>query len=224
MARNQLFRGLPDGQPPPPRQTNFSIDRFVRQLGRYVVTPLPPEERPASLLLVFVGRLLEADIRCMWWYGTLVACRSLFCRALFLWVFGVAAIVGALVGTVAALLDECLRTVPFITSVCVLWVIIIAPYADFRFAVSRYRKRSDEYLETRVTLTQDRVAIENASFRTEFGWKLIAVVADSREGMLFCGSNYHALFWLPERVLGGDQGREQLRMLLELSKVRVRKF
>ncbi len=178
-----------------------------------------PGERPNNLSLEFVGRLLEADIRNIWYYGTFVVCRSLF-----LWIFAVIVVVVALLGTLAALLDERFRTVPFITAVCVLLTMIAAPFADYRFAIRRYRKRADEYLETRVTLTPARVAIENDSFRTEFGWKLIGVVADTPQGMLFCNQHFLTLFWLPERVLTGEHGRNELRTLLAQTKVRVLTF
>jgi hypothetical protein len=197
----------------------FEHCKYFHEQEEYAMTPTHGDDHPNNVSLVYVGRLLESDIRSMWWYGTLAVCRPLFVL-----IFGGFIIVFAMAGTAAVLLNERFRTLPFVTAVCVLLILIVAPLADYRLAIRRYRKRTAEYLETRVTLTPDRVSIENDAIRTEFGWKVIGLVVDTRQGMLFCNRRRLAVFWLPERVLTGERGRNEVRALLAQTKVRVLTF
>ena len=82
-----------------------------------------------------------------------------------------------------------------------------------RWATRRhYRKYEAEYRDTEVTLATDWIRIENDAIRSEFKWPLVGLVIDAREGLLFCNQANQCLFWLPERILGGDRREQVLRL------------
>lgn len=170
--------------------------------------------------LVFVGRLTEDDAvnlnRC---YRRLVRRSDFWINLGLLFL----AAVGLLVVAPGLRIVSLWLTAAFIAGsvfliVCGLY--LTPPAYDWRVRRA-YRRKAEEYLETQVTLTPDKVGMENDDHRSEFRWKLVEVVVDSPAGLLFCNKNRQALFWLPDRIFEGGHLRQRVLALAERNAVRV---
>jgi hypothetical protein len=87
-----------------------------------------------------------------------------------------------------------------------------------------YRRRAADYLETQVTLSLDGLIVANEAGRSEFQWRLVTLIAETRAGMLFCNSTRQPLFWLPTRLFVGNQLRGQVLTLAESNGVPVHRL
>ena len=102
--------------------------------------------------------------------------------------------------------------------------LLILPWRRAHAARRTYRRHEASYLESRVSLATDRVAVENASQRSDFDWKHIGVVADTPHGILFCNRTNQALFWLPQRLFEGNRLRDRVLDLAVLHEVPLRRL
>jgi hypothetical protein len=102
--------------------------------------------------------------------------------------------------------------------------LLLLPWERVWAAQRNYWVHEAEHLETRVSLAADRVSMENEAFRSDFGWVLVGVVADTLHGLLFCNRARQPLFWLPQRLLEGNYGREQVLDLAASNGVPVRRL
>jgi hypothetical protein len=116
---------------------------------------------------------------------------------------------------------------PRITSVLMLvawaYLLLVLPFERDWHARWRYRRRVAEFLETQVTLSEDRVATENESGRSDFRWGLVGLIADVPAGLLFCNKDRRPLFWLPGRLFEGNRQREQVLTLAKCNQVRIQR-
>jgi hypothetical protein len=108
--------------------------------------------------------------------------------------------------------------------VVVSWIIVVMLLTPGRARAVRrhYRKHAADYLESRVSIGIDSMEIENLTLKSSFQWKVIGLVANAPEGLLFCSKANHVYFWLPERVLAAGRVRDQILSLAGKSGVAVR--
>jgi hypothetical protein len=103
------------------------------------------------------------------------------------------------------------------------YLVFLSPGWQARLARRGYRRLAGQFRESQVTLTAGRVTVESDAMRTESRWEMVSLVADTPAGLLFLGAGGHAWFWLPNRVLEGDETRGQVLALAESNGVRVRR-
>ena len=75
----------------------------------------------------------------------------------------------------------------------------------------RYRASSWQYKESRVTFTNDRVALSTDASWSDFEWRLIGRILDTRRGMLFLNHLRQTIFWLPNRAFQSADQKDQIR-------------
>jgi len=165
--------------------------------------------------LVFRGRPTEEDA---------VALRHCHDRVLlrrpFRWLArGFAAALGGLMTWF--ILDKGPGVVAVLTVACCAYVLFVLPFERAWTARLHYRRRADDYLETEARLTTDRVSIVNAAQRTEFAWRLLGGLADSRAGVLFYTQERTAVLFLPARLFEGNDLRARVLALAAANGVRV---
>ncbi len=78
--------------------------------------------------------------------------------------------------------------------------------------------------ETQISLLPDRLIVANDAMRSEFQWRLVKLVVDVPTGILFCSSARQAMFWLPSRLFGGYESRENVLTLAELNGVAIQRL
>ncbi len=103
---------------------------------------------------------------------------------------------------------------PFLAALFWLFCAKLFPWVRSRRARQFYRKHPEEYLETGVWLTVDRVVVANEEFRSDLSWRYVAGVCSTREGLLFCDAHWNTMFWLPNRVFGLSGTREDVLALV----------
>jgi len=114
---------------------------------------------------------------------------------------------------------------PVSIAVIVAWFwLILLPWERRWWARRHYRRHPEEYLETRVTLTEDWICVDNEAQRSEFQWKLVGLVCDTPKGLLFCDRTFRALFWLPARLFEGNQLREDVLGLAAQNDATIRRL
>jgi hypothetical protein len=190
-----------------PRPENIAIRESPTHLARIRTTS--PSDPP----LVFQGRLTLADVLCIRRYEEqLVVSRPLlmFARIFFTSVVALGLVGMLLQKPEARKAPEWVGVVAF----------VIFAYFLFLFSLQQrwmirhqYRKNEAAYLETRVRLTEDRVAFENEAHRTDFQWQRVGLVVDAPEGLMFRNQARQTLFWLPQRLFEGNDLREQVLSL-----------
>lgn len=154
--------------------------------------------------LVFRGRTTEADVADMWrcynralirpstlWFGRALA--TLF-AAVLIWLL---LRYGAEMTIVSALF-ACVH-IPF-----------IEPYRRVWLARRHYRRHAEDFGEAEVRLSQVQLSITTDVSYSEFPWRFVGSVTESRLGMLFCNRANEPLLWLPDRMLEGIALREQV--------------
>jgi hypothetical protein len=167
--------------------------------------------------LLFRNRLSETD-----------AVNLLRCRDRLLFRRSIRWLAGGFVTFLAALcLGSILIMGPYVVSV--LWLVtcvalLFTPFERTWQARRHYRRHVGEYRDTQISLSEDRVAIENDAVKSEFRWQLVGVIADTPAGLLFCNSARQALIWLPARLVEGNGLREQILKLAESKGVRVQRL
>ena len=186
---------------------------------------MPEELEPSTVgtPLVFVGRLDEADAAFMRRYHDLL----LIGRPV-RWAGGV---VLTLLAAVAVWWTLAWGEFEWWSWLVAAWfvaawsllLLLIPPVRGWE-ARRHYRKHAADYLETRVSLGDNRVEIENPMNASSFQWKAVGLVADTPEGLLFCNQALQVFFWLPERVLSADHLRERVLALVRVSGVSVRRL
>jgi hypothetical protein len=166
---------------------------------------LPPERAGAAEQpLVFVGRLDETDVVHIRRYSD-----YLLLRRSIRWVAGTCATILA-----APCAWGIVRIGPDVLSVSVLvawaYLLFVLPFEREWSARRQFRRRAAEYLETKVTLSAGRVALETEEYKSEFVWRHIGVVAETPHGLLFCNTARQVLFWLQERLFADpDAGKRE---------------
>jgi hypothetical protein len=167
--------------------------------------------------LVFRGRLSLEDVTHVRRYHDRILLRKPL-----RWVVGLFATALAVVCTSAMFL---IGPHPAAVAVILAWLCLLLLPWERRWRARRHcRKHPEEYLETQVALTEDRVSIENEALRSEFQWKVVGLVCDTPQGLLFCDRAFRALFWLPARLFDGSQPREAVLELTARNAVRVRRL
>jgi hypothetical protein len=101
---------------------------------------------------------------------------------------------------------------------------VMSPGAQAWLARRRYRRNPAKFLESRVTLSADCVAIENEVSRSEFRWELVGLIVDAPSGLMFCNTARQALFWLPNRLFEDNNLRGQVLALGESNEVRLQRL
>jgi hypothetical protein len=108
-------------------------------------------------------------------------------------------------------------------SIVAVWLSYLISPAQRRWAARRYYRRHPEtFKDTEVTLTASRLTIDNELQNTSFAWKLVGVVGDAREGLLFCNKVWQPLFWLPQRLFECPETRRRVLQLVEMNNVQIR--
>ncbi len=158
---------------------------------------------PPGPPLSFRGRLDEADVGHIRWYQDLlfVGRPVRFAAATALTLAAGAAVWWSVwwgYPSVAALFG-------------LIWFYFVFGFARERRWTARraFRRRPADYLETLVTLSGDRVSVENELGNSSCDWKVLGRVVTTPHGLLFCDGGLDVMFWLPERLLG-DGVREQV--------------
>ena len=186
--------------------------------------PEAPLDKPAVIStelvepLVFRGCLGETDVvemqRCQ---GRLLIGRPIR------WLAVVVATVLA-----AGCLASILLIGPHVATVVVLfalvYLVVVFPFERTWHVRRHYRRHAAKYLETRVSLSESRVSIENEAIMSESRWDLVGVIADTPSGLLFCNTARQAMFWLPARLFEGNTLREQVLSLAKRKGVRVQRI
>lgn len=109
--------------------------------------------------------------------------------------------------------------------VIVVWLcVLLGPWEKKLRAQRHYRKHPEDYPESRVTLTEDRVWVENEERRSDYLWRLVGLVCDTPKGLLFCDRAYQVLFWLPGRLFEGNKKRDEVLQLVARNHVRMRQL
>jgi hypothetical protein len=172
--------------------------------------------------LVFVGRLSEADVICIRRYHDLLVIRRPI-----RWAAGVVFTVLAVVGVWWTLAWGNGEWWSWLIAAWFVWVgslpLLFLPPVRAWEARRHYRKHQANYLESKVSLGEDRLEIENQAHRSSSQWQLIGLVAETPEGLLFCTHARQVLFWLPARLLA-DGVPEQVLALLNRTGVLVRRL
>lgn len=101
------------------------------------------------------------------------------------------------------------------------YFIFIRPSERMWLVRRQYRRYADQFYETEVTLTSDRVVTQNEAHRSEYRWDLIKLVVDAPTGIMFCNAARQMHFWLPARLLESDDLREHVLALAESKGVPV---
>lgn len=176
--------------------------------------------------LVFCGRLEEEDVGNLQRYRTRL---TLSRKAI--WSIGglgtILLVLGMVFVTSGFFAERDTRFIAyfisFIGMVLLVSLFLQSPSAQAWQAKRHYRRFAEQFRESEVTLTTGRVAIQNEAMRTESRWDMIGVIGDTPAGLLFCGKGGYALFWLPNRVLEGDNTRDQVLALAESNGVRIQR-
>jgi len=166
--------------------------------------------------LVFRGRLTEDDlVDIQWCVDRLVVRRSVRWLAC-----GTATLLAAL--CLAALaFSRSMRSevpLPLLVSTLVVWSfwvygLFLLPRERRWSARRHYRRRAGDYLDTLVSLSEDRVAIENEVMKIALRWEAVGLIVDVPAGLLFCNAARQMLFWLPDRLLEDGRSRERVLAL-----------
>lgn len=110
--------------------------------------------------------------------------------------------------------------------VWILWmylVLVYYPQSRRRNARRHYRTHANEYHETTVTLSRDRVRIENPSIDAGNEWKYVRVIAETPDGILFSTHGLEVQFWIPNRLLN-DESRKIVLNWAAANNVQIRKL
>src|SRR5262249_40222675 len=102
-------------------------------------------------------------------------------------------------------------------------LVIVPPLAQRGQVEQHYRQYEKDYLESRVVLTPERIYTENAARRMDYVWKLVTLICNTPEGLMFLSGNLCA-FSLPRRLFEGNDLREQVLELAERNGVKIRKL
>ncbi len=168
--------------------------------------------------IIFRDRLTEADAVDIQRCHDLLLVRSSVRRVAVGFATLLAALcLGALV--VRGYLGQKTPVAPQVVTVVVIigWAYLLFGLPRERVSQARraYRSHAADYLETEIVLLPDRLIVVNEAMRSEFQWRLVKLVVDAPNGILFCNSARQALFWLPARLLAGNGLREQVLTLAE---------
>jgi hypothetical protein len=88
--------------------------------------------------------------------------------------------------------------------VCAYLVVVYYPLRRRTLIRRHYRKHAADYHETTVTISPDRIRIDNPSIQSDFDWKHVCVIAETVDGLLFCSHTLDVHFWLPSRLLTAE--------------------
>jgi hypothetical protein len=99
----------------------------------------------------------------------------------------------------------------------------LLPLSTIGKAQGHYRRHKNEYLETTVSLSDAGFSIENDKVTESVSWGAIDVVADTRDGLIFCAPGRKVLVWLPSRAFSQEATCADIRLLLEVAGVKVRR-
>lgn len=165
--------------------------------------------------LVFRGLLTEADVADMRWCHDRVLVRPSV-----QWLArGFAAVLAALL--TAFMVAKGPNVFVILSVVACGYVVFVLPYERCWQARRHYRRHANDYLETEVRLTPDRVLIGNDDHCSEFAWRLVGLIAESESGLLFCNLGGQMLFWLPARLFDGNMQWARILDMAESNGVRV---
>lgn len=172
-----------------------------------------PKEEP----LVFRGRLTLEDVTHITNEMDLVAFRRPFRWAARLFGTGLAAL------CVLGIYLKGPHTLLITVIAC--WFLLLFTPLWRRLAIRhRYQRNSESYFETEVRLNVESVSTENAQHQARYDWKLIGIVCDTRNGVLFCNVSRQPLFWLPNRVFPDNETRQRVLNLVIDRGVQLRQF
>lgn len=175
--------------------------------------------------LVFRGRLSEADVGNLQWYLT----RVVVPRRV-IWLVGSLATSIVVLGLILTrlLFERDTRAGAYLVIAIgvYLWcyLVVMSPGVQAWLARRRYRRNPGMFLESQVTLSADRVALENEVARSEFRWELVGLIVDTPSGLMFCNTARQVVFWLPNRLFEENNLREQVLALGESHAVRLKRF
>ena len=164
------------------------------------------EAAPPGPPLEFRGRLDEADVGHIVWYADLLLVgRPVRCAA------------DAALGLGCGVVGWCSvwwGFPPGVALFALIWAYFAFGFARERRWVARraFRKNPGGYLESVVTLSAERVSLQNEALNTSTCWKLLGAVVDTPHGVMFCGGGFGVFFWLPDRLLGGGLRQEVLSL------------
>jgi hypothetical protein len=135
--------------------------------------------------LVFTCRLSETDVFNMQRYNELIVLRKSIRRL----AVAVTTFIAALSIWVAyvrwpTLFGKDLLVVMFFPALW-LYLVFILPRERKWLARRQYRTNQAIFLETRVTISVDRIAFENSTMRSDFEWQVIASIGDTPQGVVF---------------------------------------
>jgi hypothetical protein len=175
-----------------------------------------PNSLDALLPLVFEGRIKTMDIFNIWRYRG----RLLFPR-LYRWVISLLLTLLVIAGLWWWSPQWWWMVV---LGLLVVWVgfLFLWPSEVYRAAQRHYRKFQTHYRDTRITLGQDQIEVEDKLAQSHFQWDLINLVAATPEGLLFLYRAKEPIVWLPRRLLEGTDLRNQVLDLVASKGVPIR--
>lgn len=86
-----------------------------------------------------------------------------------------------------------------------------------------YRAHRDQFPDCRIYLSEHGLFFESGAERGSRGWETISLVADTPAGLLFLDGSREVVLWLPLRAFDEHLTPEQVRSLLGLVGIPVRK-
>ena len=175
----------------------------------------------ANTPIIFHGRLTCDDFLSMRrYYGLLVLRKPLRWTILIFLTFLAALCVTALV---LRWRNMEMGLIILTVSMVAVWLSYLMFPVQRRWAARRYyQQHAERFKDTEVTLTASRLTIRNELQETSFAWKLVGVVGDTREGLLFCNEAWQPLFWLPQRLFECPETRRRVVQLIEMNNVQIR--
>jgi hypothetical protein len=169
--------------------------------------------------LIFTGTLNEDD-----WYQMHRYSHRLRIPLRNRWIAGIIFTIAAVAVEYTAALYKndytALVTVPIYAAL--MWNCVFPVGTKWKLARS-YRKHSDNFVETTVTLSDTGVQTSNALANHSFVWPLIGCVLQVPEGLMFMNKAGGVFFWLPIRILQ-DHVIDDVTQLLARNNVRIRRL
>lgn len=154
--------------------------------------------------LVFRGRLTEADA---------VALQRCYSRVVLRpWIRWLARGFAATLGSLLTwfMVEKGPEFLAMLVVIFCILVVFVFPFERTLRVRWHYRRHPEVYLESEVRISPEEVFLENDALRLHLKWELIGLVADARNGLLFCNNAIQPLFWLPDRLFVGNELRSRL--------------